>query len=81
MKDEEKWTELLKYFEQLDNYEKEAQKVVDRYSNLTKVTKLVVDEEDTGTVVAESTNQSRQENNNQGAKSSNSANKNEETFA
>ncbi len=64
MKDEEKWTELLKYFEQLDNYEKEAQKVVDRYSNLTKVTKLVVDEEDTATVVAESTNESRQENNN-----------------
>jgi hypothetical protein len=64
VKDEEKWTELLKYFEQLDNYEKEAQKVVDRYSNLTKVTKLVVDEEDTATVVAESTNESRQENNN-----------------
>ena len=56
-KDEEKWEELLKYFEKLENYEKEAQKVVDRYSNLTKVTKLVVDEEDTATAAVESKNE------------------------
>ena len=47
----------MKYFEQLDNYEKEAQKVVDRYSNLTKVTKLVVDEEDTATAAVETKNE------------------------
>ncbi len=43
----------MKYFDLLDNYEKEAQKVVERYSNLTKVTKLVVDEEDKASIVTE----------------------------
>ncbi len=53
---QEKWAQLFNYFELLDNYEKQAQKVVDRYSNLTKVAKLVVDEEDTASTAVGKTN-------------------------
>lgn len=52
--------------------QKDAQKVIDRYSNRTKVTKLVVDEEDTTPTLQsyqEETTQISKEKNKQQAKS------------